>query len=108
MSTLTKSRLNGKFRVIAEIVAVEGQCPVYSVGDEVVIENDTINLGKTREICLPFLAGIMHKYQPYQFRGGEGPTLKCPMIGPPRGYGNVFYRYRTEPLNSQMGTWREK
>jgi len=65
-----------------------------------VIENDTINMSKTREICLPFLAGIMHKYQPYQFQGGEGPTSKCPMIGPPRGYGNVFYRYRTEPLTS--------
>lgn len=97
---LTKSRFDSKFRVIAEIVGIEGHCPVYSVGDEVVIENDTINMSKTREICLPFLAGIMHKYQPYQFRGGEGPTLKCPMIGPPRGYGNVFYRYRTEPLNS--------
>ena len=96
---MNQRRIEGKFRVIAEIVAVEGQCPVYTVGDRVVIENDVVNLKETRQICLPFLAGVMHKYQLYQFRGGEGPTLKCPMIGPPRGYGNVFYRYRTEPLN---------
>lgn len=91
-------RISSKYRVKAEIVAIEGECPIYEIGDRIVIEDDTINMRETKKICLPFLAGIMHKYQTYQFHGGVGPTLKCPMIGPPRGYGYVLYRYVTEPI----------
>ena len=95
-----QGRISGKFRVIVQVVAVEGKCPVYEVGDRIVVENDVVNMRETSGLCLPLLADVMHSYQPFQFRGGGGTTHKCPMIGPPRGYGYIMYRYATEPLKA--------
>lgn len=95
-----KGRISARFKVIAEIIAIEGKCPVYAVGDRIVVENDTVNTRETSGLCLPLLAGVMYSYQPFQYLGGGGTIHKCPMIGPPRGYGYVMYRYLTEPLEA--------
>ena len=96
---LRQKRVDAKYKVVIEIIAVEGKCPIYGLGDKIVLENDVINMKETKAVCLPLHATIMHSYQLHQFsKEHTGQIHKCPMIGPPRGYGYVMFRYTNKLL----------
>jgi uncharacterized repeat protein (TIGR04076 family) len=39
---------------------VKGHCPVYKVGDRIIIQNPQINLEKTDALCTHALPSILH------------------------------------------------
>ena len=91
-------------RVIMEVEEVKGRCPLYRVGDKIVIDPvpgeavSMINLKETDAICTRILGGALLSYHawleyaqpspdddkklPWQRALGPDPT-KCPMVGPP-------------------------
>ena len=51
-------RLNGMLEI--EVVEVRGKCPMYRVGDKIVIEGASILLDKTDALCIHALSVILH------------------------------------------------
>jgi uncharacterized repeat protein (TIGR04076 family) len=43
-----------------EVVKVRGRCPVYTVGDKIVIDDPEIVLGKTDALCTHALSSLLH------------------------------------------------
>jgi uncharacterized repeat protein (TIGR04076 family) len=43
-----------------EVVEVRGFCPVYRVGDKVVVDDPEIVLGKTDALCTHVLSSLLH------------------------------------------------
>ena len=49
--------------LIAKVVAIEGNCPVYEIGDKIVIEDGfRLNLEETDAVCMHSLASLMPYY----------------------------------------------
>jgi len=48
--------------LIIKVIEIIGKCPVYRVGDKIVIEGCSINLRETTAICMHSLAAIMPYY----------------------------------------------
>ncbi len=50
-------------QLIVEVAKIEGNCPVYKVGDRIVLDKGyRINLKETNNICMPSLAAILPYY----------------------------------------------
>jgi len=47
-------------KLIIEVVEIRGKCPVYKVGDKIVIDGPEIVLEKTDAICIHALAPLLH------------------------------------------------
>ena len=47
-------------KLIIEVSEIKGKCPVYKVGDEIVIDGPEIVLDKTGAICIHALAPLLH------------------------------------------------
>jgi uncharacterized repeat protein (TIGR04076 family) len=43
-----------------EVVEVRGFCPVYKVGDKIVVDDPKIVLGKTDALCTHALSSLLH------------------------------------------------
>jgi uncharacterized repeat protein (TIGR04076 family) len=43
-----------------EVVEVRGRCPVYNVGDKIVVDDPEIVLGKTDALCTHALSSLLH------------------------------------------------
>jgi uncharacterized repeat protein (TIGR04076 family) len=43
-----------------EVVEIRGKCPVYKVGDKIVIDGPSIVLEKTDVLCIHALSVILH------------------------------------------------
>ncbi len=43
-----------------EVVDVRGYCPVYRVGDKIVVDDPEIVLGKTDALCTHALSSLLH------------------------------------------------
>jgi uncharacterized repeat protein (TIGR04076 family) len=43
-----------------EVVEVRGYCPVYKVGDKIVVDDPGIVLGKTDALCTHALSSLLH------------------------------------------------
>jgi len=49
--------------LIARVIAIEGKCPVYRLGDKIVIEDGfRLNLEETDAVCMHSLASLMPYY----------------------------------------------
>ena len=49
--------------LIANVIAIEDHCPVYRLGDKIVIEDDfRLNLEETDAVCMHSLASLMPYY----------------------------------------------
>ena len=49
--------------LIANVIAIEGHCPVYRLGDKIVIEDGfRLNLEETDAVCMHSLASLMPYY----------------------------------------------
>ena len=47
-------------KLIIEVSEIKGKCPVYKVGDKIVIDGPEIVLDKTGAICIHALAPLLH------------------------------------------------
>ena len=46
--------------LIAKVVTIEGHCPLYEIGDKIVIEDGfRLNLEETDAVCMHSLASLM-------------------------------------------------
>lgn len=108
-------------QVIMEVVEVKGRCPLYKIGDKIVIDPvpgedvSMINLRETDAVCTRILGGALLSYHAWLEYAKPGPDdsketrpwqralgpdySKCPMVGPPYskcGY-VVFEAYGVPP-----------
>ncbi len=90
-------------RFVAEVVEVRGRCPVFKVGDRIVIEGPRVVMEETDAICVHALPVILH----YMIAVREGVStkklglskeegvayLQCPDPGEPyTGGGTVIFK----------------
>ena len=47
-------------KLIIEVTEIRGKCPVYKVGDKIVIDGPEIDLEETDAICIHALAPLLH------------------------------------------------
>ncbi|KON29345.1 hypothetical protein AC480_03315 [miscellaneous Crenarchaeota group archaeon SMTZ1-55] len=109
-----------KNRVIIEVVDVEGHCPVYHVGDVIVIDEPRLVLPETDALCVRAMGPLMTHIisaaggiDPSAAAGGvlhylANPDMpaeqvthytQCPMPGKPYSeYGPVLFRIRLEGI----------
>ena len=113
-----------KNRVILEVVEIPGRCPIYSLGDQIVIdphpdeEVSMINLEETDAICTRVLGGALLSYHAWFERAQSRPTdaqlnpwqralgpdySKCPMVGPPYSTcGYVLFKVYGNPEGKEV------
>jgi len=98
---------NAKYRVVAKIESVYGECPVYEGGEKIVMENGVIDLAETDAVCLQLLSTLIHEYMAkqhldyWQSFGGfdySKEKTKCPRTGPPHGEGYVIVSFESTPV----------
>jgi len=100
----------GKYRVIYEVEEIRGTCPIYKIGDKIVIDpkfpTEIINLKESTAVCLRVLDNIdfnlIYAAAPDNVvehlgvKTGEC-RIACPMPGPPyTPCGYVIFRVKRE------------
>lgn len=90
-------------RVLVKVIAIEGKCPIYTVGDEWVVDRQEIDLHKmkvsTGRICAHVMGGLAGSIM--AIRGGPvGRTFinQCIDPGPPyvADGGRVVFEVRAD------------
>ncbi|AEC52181.1 hypothetical protein PNA2_1266 [Pyrococcus sp. NA2] len=79
-------------RLVIKVKAIRGSCPVFKIGDKIIIEGPEVKLNETDALCIHAFASIL----PYiiAFRKGVKPNeiglgtekkayVQCPDPGPP-------------------------
>ncbi|MCW4039412.1 MAG: TIGR04076 family protein [Candidatus Bathyarchaeota archaeon] len=81
-----------KHRVIIEVVDIEGKCPVYKIGDIMVIEEPKLVLEESDAVCLRAMSPLMTHIisaaggiDPSSAEGGVLHSHADPAIPPERG-----------------------
>ena len=94
-------------KLVIRVCQVKGQCPVYQVGDRIVLdEGYRLNLEETDHVCMHSLASIMPYYIPL-YRGvdprqlGLSPDqnkgyIQCPDACEYTGGGTVIFEISRE------------
>ncbi len=60
-------------KLIIEVIEIKGKCPVYQVGDRIVLDDGyKVNLKKTDNLCLHSLASLLPYYN--ALAKGVGPV----------------------------------
>ena len=98
-----------RYRIVIEVVEVRGRCPVYRVGDRMVVEMPELVIRECDRVCIhafvamqTFLQALARGYSARDLgigsRDDEG-YVQCPDPGPPytRG-GTVVFRLRRIPI----------
>jgi len=79
-------------KLIIEAIKIKGKCPVFKVGDKVVIKGSKINLEETDAICthafasfLPYIVALRKGVKPSEIGLGKGEKayVQCLDPGPP-------------------------
>ncbi|EHR77541.1 hypothetical protein OCC_10569 [Thermococcus litoralis DSM 5473] len=79
-------------RLIIKAVEIKGKCPVFKVGDKVVIEGPKVNLKETDAICthafasfLPYIVALRKGIKASEIGLGKGEKayVQCLDPGPP-------------------------
>ena len=97
------------YHVIIQVKQIKGSCPVYHVGDEIVMDGHYINSRKSSNICmhafsamLTLLSAFAHGTSAIDLGIGEKEDLgylKCPDPGPPHTKGGtVLFELRREKI----------
>ena len=101
----SKGGSGSSYRVVVEVVEIRGNCPVYRLGDKMVIEMPELVLGETSKVCIHALMAIQTFVQALA-RGFSAKALgigdrddegyaQCPDPGPPiTAGGTVVFRLR--------------
>lgn len=99
-----------EYRLVITVKEVRGKCPLYQVGDKVIIDKSYINTKKSKNICIHALSAMFTLLS--AFVHGSSATelgigakadvgyLQCPDPGPPytKG-GTVIFVIRREVIN---------
>jgi len=92
-------------KIIVEVVEIRGNCPVYRVGDKMVIKMPELILNETDKVCIhaltamqTLLQAIARGYSARELGVGERDDegyVQCPDPGPPytRG-GTVIFKIK--------------
>ncbi len=79
-------------RLIARVIEIRGKCPVFKLGDRIVIDGPEINLRETDAICthafaslLPYIVALRKGIKPRELGLGRGEKayIQCLDPGPP-------------------------
>jgi len=79
-------------RLIITAVKIKGKCPVFKVGDKIIIEGAKVNLEETNAICthafasfLPYIVALRKGVKPREIGLGreEKAYVQCLDPGPP-------------------------
>ncbi len=79
-------------RLEIRVIEIRGKCPVFRVGDRIVIEGPEINLRETDAVCthafaslLPYIVALRKGIKPSQLGLGRGEKayVQCLDPGPP-------------------------
>jgi len=90
--------------LIAKVVTIKGHCPVYEIGDKIVIEDGfRLNLEETDAVCMHSLASLMPYYvalskgvSPQLGLAGEGGRAYVQCLDPAKytGGGTVTFEIK--------------
>ena len=93
--------------MVVEVKSIRGHCPVYKVGDRIVLdEGYKLNLKETTAVCMHSLASIMPYYvalyrgvKPSDLGLGRGERAYVQCLDPCHitGGGTVLFEIRREP-----------
>ena len=88
-----------KYRVKARVARITGTCPVYKVGDEIIIDKFFIDTQKSKNVCihafgalLSLLSAYLHGASAVDLGIGKEENkgfLQCPDPGPPETCGGT-------------------
>ena len=98
------------YKVLITVKEVRGYCPIYKVGDKILLEGFYINSHASSNVCLHALTAMMSLLSAFSHgasakdlgigeKDNEG-TVQCPDPGPPRTKGGtvVFHLKRLEEI----------
>jgi len=99
-----------KYRLIISVKEIRGNCPVFKVGDKIVVESPKIVVEKTDNICVhafgcvlsmivPLSRGISFKELGLAMEEGEKGYIQC--LDPGKPYtngGTVLFEIRRERI----------
>lgn len=91
------------YKVVVEVKAIEGKCPIYRIGDKYTVEAQKIHLDKIKissgKMCIHAVAGLYGAIMMVR-NGPAGKKLinQCLDPGPPyvKGGGRVIFEIRAE------------
>ncbi|ADT84871.1 TIGR04076 family protein [Thermococcus barophilus] len=79
-------------KLIINVIEIRGKCPVFKVGDRIVIEGPQINLKETDAVCthafaslMPYIVALRKGIKPSELGLGKGGKayVQCLDPGPP-------------------------
>ena len=97
----------------AEVIKIDGKCPVHNLGDNIFIEGPELNLEKTDSVCVHALPNLLHynialskNIDPKELglsKNSKKAYLQCPDPGQPYTNGGtvVFKIERTGELDNK-------
>jgi len=99
-----------KYRLVVTVKKIQGKCPVFKVGDKIILESPKVILEKTTNICIhtfgcmlsmivPLSRGISFKQLGLATEEGEKGYLQC--LDPGRPYtdgGTVLFEIERERI----------
>jgi len=98
-----------KYRVVLEVKDIRGFCPLYKLGDKIILNEFYIDSKRSENICIhllsaafTLLSAFMHGASAVELGIGDREDvgyLQCPDPGPPytKG-GTVVFELRRKPL----------
>jgi len=99
-----------KYRLVITVKEIRGNCPVFEVGDSMVVESPKIVVDKTDNVCIhafgcmlsmivPLSRGISFKQLGLATEGGEKGYIQC--LDPGKPYtdgGTVLFEIKRERI----------
>lgn len=79
-------------KLVIKVAKIKGNCPVFKVGDKIVVEGPSVNLKETDAICthafaslLPYIVALRKGVKPNEIGLGKGEKayIQCLDPGPP-------------------------
>ena len=52
--------VEGKYMLEITVKEIKGECPVYEVGDKIIVEDPEIDLSRTDRLCTHALSTLLH------------------------------------------------
>jgi len=102
--------MNQIYRLIISVKEIRGKCPVFKVGDKIVVEEPRIIPQKTDALCvhalgsmlpeiIPLSRGVTFKELGLSRKNGEVGYVQCLDPGPPyTSGGTVIFEITREPI----------
>ncbi|MFW5935703.1 MAG: TIGR04076 family protein [Candidatus Hadarchaeota archaeon] len=97
-----------RYRIIATVKDIDGKCPIHSIGDGYLIEEDgqSLKILKGERLCtyalssmLPFFSALSKELEDDDWMASESHLFQCPDPGPQRGgVATVYFEIKREKV----------